>query len=108
METETLKKIAEYVGYETKTLKGSAKLYCLKNPNAQIPSYFEYIPLTNNDQMVEIMEKLLQEHGMFDFEKLKSGGVAIRDHWDDSKSLGGGKTVNEAVLNAASELVKDK
>lgn len=61
-----------------------------------------YDPITNNDQMVEIMERLkidVEHHG----DKIKAW-VNIKD----SNRAFWGKTINEAVCNAAYEYLKNK
>ena len=106
MNAETLKKIAEYMGLSPRLTKINSGFVL----EAKVGSYgwIDYNPLTNNDQMVEIMERLVREHGKLAFEVLKNENIEIQDYWNEDKSYGEGRIINEAVLNAASELVKDK
>jgi len=67
----------------------------------------EYNPLTNNDQMVEIMEKLLRKgYGVC----VNGWGNKILFEYQildcENNVVAEGKTINEAVCNAAYEHYK--
>lgn len=101
MKAETLKKIAEYMGYEVRLTELFEPVtandeLCLKGTQVR------YNPLTNNDQMVEIMEKLKMDVYHYPDEDYCWKALVRRGKQQE------GLTINEAVLNAASELVKDK
>lgn len=93
---EDLKLLAESMGYEA-TITGfnGMGVSILHKEAAESPEYWElYNPLTNNDQMVEIMEKF----------KFPMAYCRTSNHWLAYKSRG--KTINEAVLNAVIALVE--
>ena len=72
----------------------------------------QFNPLEDNNQMVEIMEKLLDAFLEVRFRNVDEANI----HWcelihvsDESKDLDcSGKTINEAVCNAAYEYFKDE
>jgi len=61
----------------------------------------EYNPLTNNDQMVEIMEKLIHLHNLSIHGGFAGTDTTIRNR--EGRSIADGKTIHEAVCNAAYE-----
>ena len=103
MDTEKLKIIAEGMGYE---------IFSNDNPRIKdrlvvwngkdIHTRCIYKPLTNNDQMVEIMEKL----------KITVRAIPnVSEDWfaepyPYGNRMGSGKTINEAACNAAYEYFK--
>jgi len=99
MEAEKLKVIAEGMGYETERVKSNAGCDWV---DIIIDGYIavKYSPLTNNDQMVEIMERLLDIESVLEVER----SLAL----DNTRFVNGcsGKTINEAVCNAAYEHFK--
>jgi len=103
MEAEQLKVIAEGMGYERVALR-----------NISAPKEYQWIallgseaynPLTDNDQMVEIMDRLIHVIDLFYFEPFVDGSFKIVDVETD-KIISEGKTINEAVCNAAYEYFK--
>ena len=89
MDTETLKKIAEYMAWSPVSC-----MICDGVRTETMPN-----PLMDDSKTVELMEKM-----KIDVKPILNFWVASARGGFTSK----GKTINEAVLNAASELVKDK
>ena len=104
MKPEQLKVIAEGMGYKFVEVVLDGVMY---NWNIGFDEAREYNPdTTNAEQCMEIMERLLIEHGTIKFEKYKSGDVGMIDNWRNDYALGEGKIINEAVCNAAYECFK--
>ena len=107
MNTEDLKLLAGYVGLNIdESAKSSDGVVC----DSGIPWHsFIYNPLQNNDQLVELIEKL------FEYRKhiIVKGGDGIwvaQGLWKVQIYKDGfvseGKTLAEAVVNAAIEMIK--
>jgi len=100
MEPEKLKIIAEGMGKDVRicdyppAFKGKVLLW-------ENHKEFVYTPLTNNDQMVEIMEKL--KTNLINY---SSDGWECYTNPIDPATRFKGKSVNEAVCNAAYEYFK--
>lgn len=97
MKPEELKVIAEGMGYIS-GLNGYMEP-CFYKLGGRHPEEIEYTPLTNNDQMVEIMEKLkisIWFDGVTWVAQIKNNNRSLED------------TINEAVCKAAYEYFKDK
>jgi len=102
MEPEQLKVIAEGMGYELNERGYPVKYKGMEVFFLHVSDEQPYNPLTNNDQMVEIMERL-----EIDVEYTKYGvetGLIV----NTKNYYGKGKTINEAVCNAAYEYFKVK
>ena len=101
MEAEQLKVIAEGMGYEIRSSKTSMSEDRLMVWNGfDISTRQKYNPLTNNDQMVEIINEL----------KIDTEYWYRLDEWSAEPRGGAsrrGKTINEAVCNAAYEYFKE-
>ena len=98
MKPEQLKVIAEGMGYKIQNIDPSS-VY-VKHAGFTVYG-FPYNPLTNNDQMVEVMEKL-SRHGILEIDSnIKGECFVTYDSHDYS-----GKTINEAVCNAAYDYFK--
>jgi len=102
METKKLKVIAEGMGYKTAHIHKGRLFY-----DGSFDMPIEYEPdTTNNDQMVEIMEKF----EWIGFERPMGHGFVICEYrvslMDDYAKTAKGKTINEAVCNAAYEYFK--
>lgn len=103
---EDFKLLAEFMGYEVRKSVDShcieldGGLWIVGMPNV-------YNPRIDFRQMVEIMEKLIKAGALLD-------GCHIEDEnnfmiWmDDPERRWEGKTINEAVVNAAIAMVKDE
>jgi len=102
MEIEQLKVIAEGMGIEVEdtTMLG---LTVVKSNSATYLRH-AYNPIKNNDQMVEIMEKLKLHTWWFEKDKLWK---SVRDSDLYTPTfIGLGKTIREAVCNTAHEYFK--
>ena len=96
MNTEDLKRLAEYMGYISVS-DYNDEVYTREKDN--IIRELKYNPLTNNDQMVEIMEKFKMS---LDWDTEKFHWVVFSEGmWVD------GKTINEAVTLAAIAAIKE-
>lgn len=109
LKVEMLKVIAEGMGYtvrlsELNEICTSGDGVFIERGKVLNTTY--YNPLTNNDQMVEIMEKLIHECIYHIRGGANPNDVHIRDK--DYALVAKGKTINEAVCNAAYEYFKDK
>jgi len=106
MKPEQLKVIAEGMGYKSKVTpsRRSIKTYPY-NYCPKLERWKLYNPLTNNDQMVEIMEKLKVKTWWNEDEKLRKAFIPSANN-DIETGFGFGKTINEAVCNAAYEYFK--
>lgn len=100
MEIEQLKIIADGMGYRTKVTPSRCAI--ATNPYEHCPNlirWVKYNPLQDNNQCMEIMEKIIHE-GIY---HIRGGAnpddVHIRDK--DYTLIAKGKTINEAVCNAA-------
>jgi len=105
MDTEKLKVIAEGMGYEIHSIHDD--IVFTIHAGFRVNG-FPYQPdTTNNDQMVEIMERLKISASFRLVEK-----DWLTSTWGDSAQVGiiraTGKTINEAVCNAAYEYFKVK
>ena len=102
MKTEDLKQLAEYMGYKTELNNDVLYLAGIKFSRRFA---IEYNPLTNAEQCLELMEKLIKNGALLD-------GCHIKDEnnfmvWmDDPERRWEGKTINEAVTLAAIEAIK--
>ena len=110
MKPEELKVIAEGMGRFAET-RGNANIVYIygANQDPDTTPQLKYNPLTNNDQMVEILDVLLSN----DFIISKDLDTGNYEVWQDSYSVSLvetylGKTINEAVCKAAYEYFKDK
>ena len=115
MNTEQLKVIAEGMGYKTRIyndacvkFKGQLQIE-VETIEEDLNYYNWYRPdTTNNDQMVEIMEKLY--HQRLRLNAIYTNGEI--SHYEMSTwggvPVGSGKTINEAVCNAAYEYFKEQ
>ena len=109
MEAEKLKVIAEGMGYsavviEAFDIHSKPNHVKIQPANGVLRGFtLDYNPLTNNDQMVEIMEKLkvslLQNDDDF---------ITAYLEIDEIYFSARGKTINEAVCNAAYEYFKNE
>jgi len=105
MEAESLRKIAEALGYEAKVTPSRCSIktypydYCPKLERWKL-----FDPKTNPAQLLEIIEKLIHLHNL----KIQGGfsgtDTIITDR--DGSQIAYGKTLPEAVLNAAEEFIK--
>jgi len=106
---EQLKVIAEGMGYEAQPLTNQFNgLMVIFRGRGRIP--FSYNPLTNNDQMVEIMErlKLSTSHLINPDAILATLNISFLDAEYEGDTEFEGKTIHEAVCNAAYEYFKGK
>jgi len=98
MKPEQLKVIAEGMGYETEIRSGTFNtLNCYIQARGEKGINHLYFPLTNNDQMVEILNKF-----QFDIQWFGLTCVIFLN----GAMIGEGKTIHEAVCNAAYEHFK--
>ena len=97
MTPEQLKVIAEGMGYHFDCINDGVVLV---STNVNL---WEYNPITNNDQCMEIMEKL-HTWVTWPFHK-HSCEILISK--EGKSYIGKGKTINEAVCNAAYEYFKE-
>ena len=110
MEVEELKVIAEGVGYEAsitnKSMGGDNMWVNIKeHPLASATNI--YNPLTNNDQMVEIMERLKVAVQWSRTDSCWISEILFLPENSDAIIYDSeGKTINEAVCNAAYEYFK--
>ena len=112
MKAETLKKIAECM-YPNENIDIEDDEVWIMNYPSTAPGGrgykilgTQFNPIADNNQMVEIMEKLIHLHNL----EIK-GGFACTDTIISNRNniqIAYGKTLPEAVVIAASELVKDK
>jgi len=93
MKAEQLKVIAEGMGYEVAYINTIGAVFI----HGKLPS--RYNPLTNNDQMVEIIEKLARDDSLEI--KITIGCKPLVTYNFADYYIG--KTINEAVCNAAYE-----
>jgi len=102
MEAEKLKVIAEGMGYY---INPSMEDGITVDINGH---WFDYNPdTTNNDQMVEVLTKLINLGGLLDSCHIKDENNFMI--WmDNPEKRWEGKTINEAVCNAAYEYFKAK
>ena len=102
MKPEQLKVIAEGMGYEVQRV-ADGWVYVKRGG---FRDGFLYSPdTTNNDQMVEIMEKLIEVAADKAILLTKDVEYEIEMEAEDDIYVGG-KTINEAVCNAAFEYFK--
>lgn len=114
MEASKLKLIAEGMGYEYRQY---ASIESSKNMFAKDMAIEEYNPLTNDTQCMEIMEKLpvdiskqsTQTVGKPETEKSywMAGARYFNKKGEFVRVLEEGKTIKEAVCNAAYEYFKE-
>lgn len=99
MKPEKLKVIAEGMGLREPyiNIRGKMHYWCKDGRE-----HFEYNPLTNNDKMVEIMDKLRIEIHCDSEDWWAKPYV----HMGKQHNWALGKTINEAVCNAAYEYFK--
>ena len=97
MKPEQLKVIAEGMGY---IILGDSSLYPTVK-KAEHSKVVAYNPLTNNDQMVEIIEKLKIDLYYYPDEDYCWKALVRRDTQQEAI------TINEAVCNAAYRYFKD-
>ena len=99
MKPEQLKVIAEGMGYEGVEIVRGATVWITKT--------IIYRPhTTNNDQMVEIMEKLRLT--IWCEPAIKEWCASKQDSLGDTNYQDEGETINEAVCNAAYEYFKQE
>jgi len=81
MEPEKLKQIAEGMGYEAEIRdKDFTYEHVVIAGNSHVGiKWLKYNPLTNNDQMVEIMEKALEINELVEFEKFTDKYYMLTD-----------------------------
>jgi len=95
MNPEQLKVIAEGMGYKCEYNSADAPMIFIHD------IWMVYFPILNNDQMVEIMEKF---DGDIEIHKTSPSLIEVALHVQFTKTYyGRGKTINEAVCNAAYE-----
>jgi len=99
MNPEQLKVIAEGMGYEVVVIRDHV---WYDYDEYDLTKAKVYYPLTNNDQMVEIMEKLARTNSLEI--KITLGCNPLITY--DFTNYYAGKTINEAVCNAAYEYFK--
>ena len=106
MNTEKLKVIAEGMGYTSWISDIYSKPECWYETGNmhEFIKKGRYNPTTNNDQMVEIMEKILNSLKNIKIINFTSGVNVSFGFFGDLE--GEGKTINEAVCNAAYEYFK--
>ena len=101
MKPEQLKVIAEGMGYESSIVNSS----CFYKHPDEFESHITindfYNPLTNNDQIVEIIEKLKIDLYYYPDEDYCWKALVRRDTQQEAI------TINEAVCNAAYRYFKD-
>lgn len=107
MKPEQLKAIAKYMGYEAsiEESKFNGEPYYRVYIKSTDPDYElqEYNPLTNAEQCLELIEKVITESSTTKFERFDNGATYI---YPDDEEEYKGKTLPEAVLNAAWALVE--
>ena len=107
MDSNDLKMLAEYMGHRTlMDLTGSDVLISkvtIKSEKKEY-GYITYNPLQNNDQLVELIEKLKMD--IVYWHQSKEWSAEITDKNGKPTTGVYGETLAEAVVNAAIEMVK--
>ena len=105
LDVEKLKVIAEGMGYEKVVIAKDTKPHkVFKYLDDKSPTQFrrdEYNPENNPAQLVEIIEKLKIHSWWNNEEKIWKATIKLKFNY-----MGLGKTINEAVLQAAYEVFK--
>ncbi len=101
MKPESLKQLAEYMGYEA--------AYSYQHPNEIIikkSDWEDFDPLTNAEQCLELMEKFKVD--LIQYKKGIQARIYTKTPHPFSSIERTGKTINEAVTNAAIAAIKEK
>ena len=103
MKPEDLKQLAEYMGYGVDVRPFDETVYIYnkqKDEKLHYKLHKEYNPLTNAEQCLELMEK---------FKSQTQWSEPLQEWYvlDSYGGIGEGKTINEAVTNAAIAAIKE-
>jgi len=101
MKSEQLKKIAEYMGKTFQENRGD-NIYI---KHAGFQHGFPYRPDEDNDQLIELIEKLIHLHNL----NIRGGfaGTDTLIYDRENNWIAEGKTLAEAVCNAIIQIIDD-